>query len=94
MVALATRENMNADGGGAGETMMLGGTGKYADITGSCAYTVSILPDNWKTTKITFDWNTPPVMERFQKSNYAGVCAGQVLGWRAGNPQVPMMLRH
>ena len=63
--ALATREKRNADGGGAGETMMLGGTGKYADITGSCSYTVASLPDNWQTTMMTCDWNTPPVMDRF-----------------------------
>lgn len=54
--ALATREEMNAEGGGAGEAMMVGGTGKYADITGSCAYAVARLPDNWQTTTITCDW--------------------------------------
>ena len=54
--AVATREEMNADGGGEGEAMMVGGTGKYADITGSCAYTVTRLPDNWQTTTITCDW--------------------------------------
>ena len=55
--ALATREEMNADGSGAGETVILGGTGKYTGITGSCGYTVVRLPDNWQTTTITCDWS-------------------------------------
>ena len=55
--SLSTREEMNAAGGGAGKTVILGGTGKYAGITGSCGYTVTGLPDNWQTTAITCDWS-------------------------------------
>ena len=55
--AHSTREEMNAAGGGAGKTVILGGTGKYAGITGSCGYTVASLPDNWQTTTITCDWS-------------------------------------
>jgi len=53
----STREEMTAAGGGGGKTMILGGTGKYAGITGSCVYSVTGLPDNWQTTAITCDWS-------------------------------------
>ena len=53
----STREEMNAAGGGGGKTVILGGTGKYAGITGSCVYSVTGLPDNWQTTAITCDWS-------------------------------------
>ena len=36
----------NAGSGGEGKSTMVGGTGRYAGISGSCGYVVKYLPDN------------------------------------------------
>lgn len=50
------RRDFNPSGGGDGVLEILGGTGKYAGIKGSCAYTVGALPDRWLTVKAACDW--------------------------------------
>ena len=43
-------------GGGKGTHTLIGGTGKYAGITGTCEYTVEYLPDNRIVTQGSCDW--------------------------------------
>ncbi len=43
-------------GGGAGNHLILGGTGKYAGIAGGCPYRTSYLPDKWIVTRVTCSW--------------------------------------
>lgn len=50
------RSEFNPSGGGDGVVEILGGTGKYAGIKGSCPYTVGALPDRWLTVISTCAW--------------------------------------
>ena len=43
-------------GGGAGHTEIIGGTGKYAGISGSCSYDTKYLPNNHNVTIRECDW--------------------------------------
>ncbi len=43
-------------GGGAGHSEIVGGTGKYAGISGSCTYDAKYLPNNHSTTIRRCDW--------------------------------------
>ena len=49
----------DSGGGGDGRSQILGGTGKYAGITGSCTYTVDYLSDNRLIAINSCDWQTP-----------------------------------
>ena len=58
---MATRKagDVAAGGGGAGKQQIMGGTGKYADITGSCEYTVDYLPGDIGVTQTKCEWQKP-----------------------------------
>ncbi len=43
-------------GGGTGHSEIVGGTGKYAGISGSCSYDTDYLPDNRMVTSGRCDW--------------------------------------
>lgn len=43
-------------GGGLGSSEIIGGTGKYAGISGSCSYETEYLPDNRIVTSARCDW--------------------------------------
>ena len=46
-------------GGGRGNQMLVGGTGKYAGVMGNCPYTTSYLPDAWLVSISTCEWRRP-----------------------------------
>ena len=46
-------------GGGQGNQRLVGGTGKYAGVTGDCPYTTSYLPDDWLVSTSTCEWRRP-----------------------------------
>ena len=46
-------------GGGDGLLQIVGGTGKYAGITGSCSYTIDYLADNRGVSITTCEWQKP-----------------------------------
>ena len=48
--------NVETGGGGPGTLEILGGTGVYAGIGGSCTYEVGYLPDNWVATLADCTW--------------------------------------
>ena len=50
------RRRLLVGGGGKGTQTLIGGTGKYAGITGTCEYTVEYLPDNRIVTQGSCDW--------------------------------------
>ena len=58
---LASRSigDVAAGGGGAGKQQIMGGTGKYAGITGSCDYTVAYLPGDTGVTQTKCEWQKP-----------------------------------
>lgn len=45
--------------GGEGRIQILGGTGKYAGITGSCSYETEYLADNWLVSTAECEWELP-----------------------------------
>ncbi len=42
--------------GGEGRLQLLGGSGKFAGITGSCSYETEYLEDNWLVTIMACEW--------------------------------------
>ncbi len=46
-------------GGGQGSQRILGGTGKYAGVTGDCPYETAYLPDNWTVSTASCQWQRP-----------------------------------
>ena len=58
---LATRQagDTEAGGGGAGRRELLGGTGKYAGVTGSCAYRTSYLEEKRSVSLSQCEWTRP-----------------------------------
>ena len=52
-----TVSKRSTGGGGGGMVELLGGTGKYAGITGSCSYTVKYLPDDWASVEMNREWS-------------------------------------
>ena len=55
---LATRKagDTESGGGGQGRRELLGGTGKYAGVTGSCTYTTSYLEENRSVSRSHCEW--------------------------------------
>ena len=51
--------DVEVGGGGQGMQRIVGGTGKYAGVTGNCPYTTRYMPDNWLVAMATCDWQTP-----------------------------------
>ena len=45
--------------GGEGRGQLLGGTGNFAGITGSCSYETEYLADNWIVTIAQCEWERP-----------------------------------
>ena len=48
--------NVSEGGGGEGRWELMGGTGKYAGVTGSCTYEVSYLAENQAVTEGKCNW--------------------------------------
>ena len=46
-------------GGGDGRLQIIGGTGGYADVTGSCEYDTEYLTDRRAVTKMDCEWTKP-----------------------------------
>ena len=42
--------------GGEGSAQLLGGSGKFADITGTCSYETEYLADNWVVVMLECEW--------------------------------------
>ena len=51
--------DIEAGGGGPGTMALLGGTGAYEGIGGSCTYDVDYLPDNWVVMIADCTWQRP-----------------------------------
>lgn len=51
--------DVNPGGGGVGTVELLGGTGKFSGVTGSCPYTVAFLPNNRGVTTQKCKWQKP-----------------------------------
>ena len=49
--------NIETGGGGPGTMEILGGTGVYAGIRGTCTYDVGYMPDNWVATVADCIWH-------------------------------------
>ena len=56
MVSRRKAGDMQDGGGGAGHAEIVGGTGKYAGISGSCSYDTKYLPNNHNVTFRECDW--------------------------------------
>ena len=54
-----TAGGVEAGGGGKGGMDLLGGTGKYADISGTCEYDVDYLEDKWLVLTVDCAWQRP-----------------------------------
>ena len=48
-----------AGGGGRGVQRIVGGTGRYAGVTGECPYTTSYLQDRWVVSRVACTWRRP-----------------------------------
>lgn len=59
LFTVARRRAGDMDTGGQGKQEILGGTGKYAGITGSCTYRTTYLPGNWATSMAKCEWQRP-----------------------------------
>ena len=46
-------------GGGQGNQRLVGGTGKYAGVSGNCRYTTGYLPDDWLVSTGDCEWQRP-----------------------------------
>ena len=51
--------DVSAGGGGQGTIQILGGTGKFAGVTGACTYTVAFFPGNRGVTTQKCRWQKP-----------------------------------
>ena len=58
MFMMSRREtgDIQAGGGGLGRAEIIGGTGKYAGISGSCSYETEYMPENHTVTSGRCDW--------------------------------------
>ena len=59
LLAKRTLGDVEVGQGGEGRLQLLGGTGKFAGITGSCSYESRYLPDNWIVTMAECEWERP-----------------------------------
>ena len=59
--AVATRRTGDTEvgGGGHGVRRIVGGTGKYAGVTGVCPYTTNYMPDGWAVSRAVCEWQMP-----------------------------------
>ena len=51
--------DIQVGGGGRGVQRIMGGTGKYAGMSGECPYRTDYLPDKWLVSKSTCSWRKP-----------------------------------
>ena len=51
-----TMGGIGAGQGGEGRWQLLGGSGRFADVTGSCSYETEYLADNWLVTMAQCEW--------------------------------------
>ena len=58
-LAQRTLGSIAAGQGGEGRWQLLGGTGKFADVTGSCSYETEYLEDNWLVVTMGCEWEQP-----------------------------------
>ncbi len=56
MVSRRTAGDIQDGGGGAGHAEIVGGTGRYAGISGSCSYDTTYLPNGHNVTNRECDW--------------------------------------
>ena len=56
MTARRTAGGQEVGGGGAGRLEIVGGTGKYEGLTGTCEYHVSYLADNRIINQVSCEW--------------------------------------
>jgi hypothetical protein len=59
MFTTSLRKAGDIPAGGAGRQSILGGTGRYAGITGSCSFEVTYLPDNHGVSQNSCEWQKP-----------------------------------
>ena len=59
LLAERRQGDVGAGSGGQGNQRIVGGTGKYAGITGNCPYTTSYLPNRWVVSRATCLWQKP-----------------------------------
>ena len=59
LLARRSMGDIQVGGGGRGVQSIVGGTGKYAGVTGSCPYRTDYLPDKWLVSKSTCSWRRP-----------------------------------
>ena len=59
MLSARKAGDIEAGGGGKGRRELLGGTGKYAGVTGSCTYTASYLAENRHVSTAACEWRKP-----------------------------------
>ena len=56
---MLVKESDSAIGDGKGNQRIVGGTGKYAGVTGNCPYELGNLPDKWLVAASTCTWQKP-----------------------------------
>ena len=59
LIARRSMGDIQVGGGGRGVQRIVGGTGKYAGVTGNCPYRTDYLPDKWLVSKSTCSWSRP-----------------------------------
>ena len=59
LLAQRTLGDVEVGRGGEGRLQLLGGSGKFAGVTGSCSYESRYLPDNWIVTTAECEWERP-----------------------------------
>ncbi len=51
--------DVKTGGGGQGVQTLMGGTGKYAGVSGECPYTTNYLPRKWLVSLVDCKWSKP-----------------------------------
>ncbi|MCY4355059.1 MAG: hypothetical protein OXC09_09815 [Truepera sp.] len=59
LLAQRTLGDVEVGRGGEGRLQLLGGSGKFVGVTGSCSYESKYLPDNWIVTTAECEWERP-----------------------------------
>ena len=59
LMAIRKAGDIQAGGGGEGRQELMGGTGKYAGLSGACVYTVDYLSDDRVVSQARCEWRKP-----------------------------------
>ena len=59
LMALRKAGDIQAGGGGEGRQELMGGTGKYAGLSGACVYTADYLSDDRVVSQARCEWQKP-----------------------------------